>query len=203
MNSAENNNRVTQLDLSSLSTYSDSFIEWTATVLTDTSITIETRYSLDGGSSWSSWQTCTSGSAIPGLSSGEDLSNALLECRETLSTSDTTTTPQLESRSICIAELTATHKYEISGEINIVGDDNDIPVRVYKRSTGHLVARTLSDANTGYYEFSNRDNGNVISGEFVSGELLSGELYFVIATPKNEDLDAFIYDQVIPKELEL
>jgi len=100
----DSGNRTVQLDLSSLSAYSDSLIEWTATVPTDTSLTIETRYSLDGGSSWSSWQTCTSGSAIPGLSSGDDLSNALLECRETLSTSDIATTPQLERLAIYLVE---------------------------------------------------------------------------------------------------
>ncbi len=69
-----------------------------------TSLTIETRYSLDGGSNWSSWQTATNGDPIPGLSSGEDLSNALLECRETLSTSDIAFTPQLERRAIYLAE---------------------------------------------------------------------------------------------------
>lgn len=96
-----------QLDLSSLSAYSDSLIEWTAT-LNGQSLTIETRHSLDGGSSWSSWQTCTSGSALPGLSSGDDLSNALLECKQTLSTSDTTTTPELSYLGIYIVESTTT-----------------------------------------------------------------------------------------------
>ena len=105
MNPNEDNNRVVQLDLSPLSTYSDSLIEWTAT-LNNQTLTIETRYSLDGGSSWSSWLTCTNGSAIPGLSSGDDLSNALLECRETLSTSDNTSTPQLERRAIYLVEET-------------------------------------------------------------------------------------------------
>ena len=100
-------NRVVQLDLSSLSTYSDSLIEWTAT-LNGQSLTIETRYSLDGGSSWSSWQTATNGDPIPGLSGDEDFSNALLECRETLSTSDTTATPQLERRAIFLVEDTST-----------------------------------------------------------------------------------------------
>ena len=107
MNLDGTGNRVVQLDLSSLNAYSDSLIEWTAT-LNGQSLTIETRYSLDGGSSWSSWQTATNGDPVPGLSSGEDLSNALLECRETLSTSDASTTPQLERRAIYLAEETNT-----------------------------------------------------------------------------------------------
>ena len=66
---------------------------------------IETRISTDDGTNWSAWKTCTDGGAIPDLPYGTDVSTALLECRQTLSTSDPTVTPQLESITV-----------EVSGE---------------------------------------------------------------------------------------
>jgi hypothetical protein len=58
---------------------------------------IETRISTDNGATWSAWKPCTNGGAIPDLPYGTDASTALLECRQSLSTSDPTVTPRLES----------------------------------------------------------------------------------------------------------
>lgn len=60
-------------------------------------VSIETRISTDDGTTWSAWKTCTNGGAIPDLPYGTDVSTALLECRQSLSTSDPTVTPRLES----------------------------------------------------------------------------------------------------------
>lgn len=64
---------------------------------TPTDIKIETRHSIDGGSTWSDWAECTNGEPIPGLEQDTDVSDGLLECRQTLSTSDVSTTPKLNS----------------------------------------------------------------------------------------------------------
>jgi hypothetical protein len=66
---------------------------------------IETRTSTDDGTTWTAWKTCINGGAIPDLPYGTDASTALLECRQSLSTSDPTVTPRLESITV-----------EVSGE---------------------------------------------------------------------------------------
>lgn len=71
-------------------------ITWTANTPVGTSVTVETRVSLDGGATWSSWQTVASGSAVPGLPKGTNLANARIQLRQTLSTTNSATTPQLQ-----------------------------------------------------------------------------------------------------------
>lgn len=89
-------NRISpQLDLSTIGTVESSSIDWTET-LNGGTITIETRVSTDNGTTWTAWATCTNGGAIPDLPAG----TALLECRQNLSTSDPTVTPQLDSIAI-------------------------------------------------------------------------------------------------------
>jgi hypothetical protein len=93
----ENGNRLSpQLDLSAVGMVESSLVSWTQT-LNGGTITIETRISTDNGATWSAWKPCTNGEAIPDLPYGTDVSTALLECRQSLSTSDPTVTPQLES----------------------------------------------------------------------------------------------------------
>jgi len=83
------------LDLSPVGTAKSSIIEFTTTTPAGTSVDIETNLSLDGGQTWKGWKTCTSGQPIPDITEGLDLSNAVLQCRQTLITSDTTVTPGL------------------------------------------------------------------------------------------------------------
>src|SRR5690606_15990725 len=69
------------LDLSTVDAVAGSSISWAATTPAGTSITVETRLSLDGGSTWGPWQVCTNGGAIPGITPGMDLSNARIQTR--------------------------------------------------------------------------------------------------------------------------
>jgi len=85
-----------QLDLSAVGMVESSLVSWTQT-LNGGTITIETRVSTDNGATWSAWKPCTNGGSIPDLPYGTDVSTALLECRQSLSTSDPTVTPRLES----------------------------------------------------------------------------------------------------------
>lgn len=103
---AESGTRISPiLDLSPVGTAASSSISWNATVPADTSLTIETNLSLDGGETWQGWQAVTNGGAIPGITEGTDLSNARLQVRQTLSTTDTTVTPQLHSLTVEIAQI--------------------------------------------------------------------------------------------------
>ena len=92
-------NRTQQFDLSNIGTVGSSKISWVET-LNSQNITIETRLSTDSGSTWTSWAEATNGDPIPDLSEGTDVSNGLLECRQTLSTSDPSTTPELDELKI-------------------------------------------------------------------------------------------------------
>lgn len=80
-------------------------ISWNATLPANTSLTVETNLSLDGGITWQGWQVCTNGGAIPGITEGTDLSKARLQIRQTLSTTDTTVTPQLHDVTVIIRPL--------------------------------------------------------------------------------------------------
>lgn len=91
----QGNRLSSRLDLSSVGTAKSSIIQWTANVPANTTLTIEANLSLDGGQTWKGWKTCTSGQPIPDITEGTDLSNALLDCRQRLETTDTTVTPSL------------------------------------------------------------------------------------------------------------
>jgi hypothetical protein len=88
------------LDLSHVGTASGSSIAWTATTPAGTSVTVETNLSLDGGQTWQGWQQVTNGGPIPGISAGTDLSNARLQTRVTLQTTDSTVTPRVHSLTV-------------------------------------------------------------------------------------------------------
>ena len=82
------------------STVASSKISWTSNTPAGTSVTVETRVSLDGGTTWFNWQQCTNGGTIPGLAAGTDLTNARIQMRQTLSTTDSSVTPELQSVTI-------------------------------------------------------------------------------------------------------
>jgi len=85
-----------EYNISTAGTVESATITWTANTPAGTSVTVETRVSLDSGATWSSWQTVANGSAVPGLSKGTSLANARIQLRQTLSTTNSATTPQLQ-----------------------------------------------------------------------------------------------------------
>jgi hypothetical protein len=80
-------------DISAAKTISTSNIAWNTITPTGDTVTVETRYSTDSGGTWSSYQTATSGAAIPGLSTTTDLSNGRLQIRETLTSPTSKASP--------------------------------------------------------------------------------------------------------------
>mgnify|MGYP001166170537 CR=1 FL=1 len=87
-------------DIAAPGTVDSTRISWTANTPEGTLIKIETSVSLDGGATWSDWQPCTNGGTIPGLAAGTDLTNARIQMRQTLSTTDSSVTPELQSVTI-------------------------------------------------------------------------------------------------------
>lgn len=84
-----------ELDISSVGTASGTTkISWDATEPSGATVTMETRVSTDGGSSWTSWSSVTNGGGIPGITSSLDVSNGRVQYRATLTT--TGASPALE-----------------------------------------------------------------------------------------------------------
>jgi hypothetical protein len=103
-NQAINGNRISPAyDLSTVGTCGKTSISWTASVLTGSTLTIETRASTDGGNTWGAWQTVsTSGGSIPSLTLGQNLANTKLQVRQTLNSTDGSIMPSLEDLTITV-----------------------------------------------------------------------------------------------------
>ena len=99
------------VDLSGANPAGGTKIEWSKTTPTNTAVKVETALSTDGGSTYGAFAEATSGSSIPNIASDTDLSNARLKIKETLSTTDTSVTPQLHSLTFTIWEKQATTVY--------------------------------------------------------------------------------------------
>lgn len=103
--------RERTIDLSGANPAGGTKIEWAKTTPTGTTVTVETALSLDGGSTYGTWQEATNGGSIPGITVETDLSNARLKIKETLSTTDTNVTPKLHSLMFTIWEKQADTVY--------------------------------------------------------------------------------------------
>jgi hypothetical protein len=115
-----------------------SLVSWTQT-LNGGTITIETRISTDNGATWSAWKPCTNGGAIPDLPYGTDASTALLECRQSLSTTDPTATPQLESLTL---EINSQKVHAANLNMDI---DFDLPtIQAQKEQAIEMAAQALA-----------------------------------------------------------
>src|SRR5690606_40343015 len=70
---------------------------------TGTSVKVYTRHSLDDGATWTDWaEVANSGDPIPGIAQATDLTNARLQYRVELGTTDTSVTPSVDSLSISL-----------------------------------------------------------------------------------------------------
>ena len=147
-------NRVSQIGLSIIGTVDTSSISWVETLNGET-ITIET--SVDGESTW---QTATSGSAIPSLPT--DVSSTILYIRQTLDTTDTTITPTLESLTIDIT----TDNPSIEDGIEIV------EARFNFTSTEELI-NSIADKTGFWWKI---DSDKVLYFKDRSGEIADWEL---------------------------
>ena len=170
-------NRTTpEIDISTLEAVNDSLVQWTSDEPTDTSITIESAISEDGGSTWGAWQSCTSGSAVPGLSSA-DLTNARIKFKQSLSTTDQTVTPTLNKLELYLAGS----KYVIKDVIE-TSDPSSKLVRVYNRNSGKLQIEKTPDSD-GSFEI-----------------YVPYSHYYIIAIDTLNRYKAIIKDRILPKK---
>lgn len=86
-----------EYDISSAETISTSVITWDEVKPVGSTLTIETRYSTNGGSSYSNWASVTNGSPIAGLNATTDLSNGRLQIRQTFASPSTIDSPILSN----------------------------------------------------------------------------------------------------------
>jgi len=100
------------LDISSVKKARSSIVTWSATTPSGTSIKVETNLSLDGGTTWSGWKEVTNGGSIPDIDESTDLSNAKIQYRQTLTTTNTDVTPQLND---FVIEILSDANYKTSG----------------------------------------------------------------------------------------
>ena len=87
--------RTTQVSLSPVGVLNNIRVDWGADIPEGTSLTIETRYSFDNGTSWSEWQVVDNGEIIITDHTGIDVSNGLLESRQTMTATNVDETPSL------------------------------------------------------------------------------------------------------------
>ena len=73
-------------------------------------VKVEAALSTDGGATYGTYQKCTSGQAIPGVTAGIETANVKLKLRESLNTYGSTT-PQLHSLNLSITEKEAETAY--------------------------------------------------------------------------------------------
>jgi len=109
-----------EYNISTAGTVESAIITWTANTPAGTSVTVETRVSLDSGATWSSWQTVASGSAVPGLPKGTNLANARIQLRQTLSTTNSAVTPQLLDITVKITSTSTTSTGSITTNVNSI-----------------------------------------------------------------------------------
>ena len=163
-------NRISPpIDLSGISFVGSSTISWNE-ILNSQTIDIET--SVDNKATW---QTATNGGSIADIQGADTL-----DVRQTLSTTDTTVTPVLDSLNIIIEE-----GYYITGTVEEDGVFVERTVRLYKRSTGELVDEGISDSVDGGFSLITPDQTE----------------HYVVALDDISDVtdyNALIYDRVIP-----
>lgn len=83
-------------------TYVSSTISWNSTEASGTSILVEVRGSLDGGVTWTQWNSVENHSEVPVFTAGVAMGQARLQTRITLMTSDQTLTPVLHEISTSV-----------------------------------------------------------------------------------------------------
>lgn len=167
--------RVTpNLDLTQENIILNSNIKWTANLNLQT-IVIEARTSTDGGTTWSAWQTCTNNAPIPGIQP-----NSLLQIRQSLATTDMSTTPELTSLDIVIETAAGS----ISGTVTEEGANVQRTIRAYLRSDGHLVDEVTSNTD----------------GTFTLYTATLDEHYVVALDDTSDatDYNALIFDRITP-----
>lgn len=83
------------LDLSQVKNVSSSSVYVVGNLTNNQGISLQIRTSSNAGSTWSAWSSITSGSAIPNITQGQNLTGFQIQLQETVSTTNPTVIPEL------------------------------------------------------------------------------------------------------------
>jgi hypothetical protein len=181
-------------------------INWVATIPTGTSITIETNISLDNGVTWLGWKTVKNNQFLPDIDKTTDLTNALIQIKQTLQTTDVSLTPTLESIGVVA---------DNSDELNI-DEKWDNTTSLLAKFNHSLEAGSIANSGNKIVKFrivrreaDQDENGDTYLGEISFDNAASADLTFDDITNPNTDL---IYTVIpisengldgVPREIEV
>jgi hypothetical protein len=181
-------------------------INWVATIPTGTSITIETNISLDNGVTWKGWKTVKNNQFLPDIDKTTDLTNALIQIKQTLQTTDVSLTPTLESIGVVA---------DNSDDLNI-DEKWDNTTSLLAKFNKTLEAGSIANSGNKIVKFrivrreaDQDENGDTYLGEMSFDNAASADLTFDDITNPNTDL---IYTVIpisengldgVPREIEV
>jgi hypothetical protein len=160
-------------------------INWTADIPVGTSITVETNLSLDHGVTWKGWKTVKNNHFIPDMDKTTDLTNALVQIKQTLQTTDVSLTPTLESIGI-IADN--------SDDLN-KDESWDNTTSLLAKFNNTLEAGSIANSGNKIVKFrivrreaDQDENGDTYLGEISFDNAASADIVFEDITNPNTDL---------------
>lgn len=161
------------MDISTVGKAASSYQDWVSTEPSGTNVTVESRLSTDEGNSWTSWVPVTAWGAIPDITQTTDLSNARLQYRFNLTTTDTFVTP-----TVSYLEVVLTSGYQPSQMISFspisvdsIGNVSSSLItweETKPPNTDIIVEYSLDDL---IYQQISKDS------DFISGDLTGKNLY--------------------------
>ncbi len=163
------------IDLSPAKIAKSSEISWTTTLPANTTLTIETNLSLDGGTTWQGWQICGNRSVIPGIGAGTDLSTAQLKIRQKLTTTDPLVTPQLQSLTVTItseAEIQIFDGYVDEVALRSTPGETSCNVACRDKAKKLKLARWTDDKT--YEDTTATETANILTSVTASTNLAAG-----------------------------
>jgi hypothetical protein len=181
-------------------------INWDATIPSGTSIAIETNISLDNGVTWKGWKTVKNNQLIPDMDKTTDLTNALVQIKQTLQTTDITITPNLESIGIVADNSDELNKDETwDNTTSLLAKFNNSLEAGSIANDGNKIAKFRIVRR----EADQDENGDTYLGEIPFDNAASADLTFDDITNSNTDL---IYTVIpvsengldgVPREIEV
>ena len=163
------------LDISQVGKAATTSISWVShSVPTGTSVKVETNLSLDGGDTWEGFVEVDSGDSIPGITQTTNLANARLRYKITLTTTDATVTPSVDSVEInLVSGYKPSETIELNGfEVSNIGFAEtsvvSLPENSGNESTSVIFEYSIDDGQTW--------NELVDSQPFIQNEDLTGKL---------------------------
>jgi hypothetical protein len=181
-------------------------INWVANTPVSTSITVETNLSLDNGVTWLGWKTVKNNQFLPDIDKTTDLTNALIQIKQTLQTTDVSLTPTLESIGVVA---------DNSDDLNI-DEKWDNTTSLLAKFNHSLEAGSIANSGNKIVKFrivrreaDQDENGDTYLGEISFDNAASADLTFDDITNPNTDL---IYTVIpvsengldgVPREIEI